>query len=154
MEFYEGQINTFGPKDQFLSAFGEATSSALGSAEIGLIKDFVPRWTYRIEWEYHVNGEDAVLVPGTSTGYAPDIPGIRIYGEMFKGATNGDVVKWSPLTIYETHNKGTFVLPQGSNALAVSLINMDTVDNVKCLFSMFGYRLAPIDVQSRGEPWE
>jgi len=154
MEFYEGQINVFGPNAQFLSAFGEATSSVVGSAEVGIVKDFVPRWTYRIEWEFHVAGADAILAPTSSTGFSPLIPGIRIYGDMFKGATNGDVVKWTPLTIYETHNKGTFVLPQGSDALAISLINMDAVENVKGLFSMFGYRMAPIDARFRGEPWE
>ena len=154
MEFNAGQINTFGPNAQYFSSFSSDTTALLGSAEIGQIKDFVPRYTYKVYWCLHMNAGASVFVPGSGTGASTYLPGVRMYGDLYKGATNGNIVEWQPMTISETKAKGEFILPQGSEAFAVSFINMNGIDNTDIYLNMFAHRLSPIRADARGEVWE
>lgn len=151
MQFNEGQINTFGTRDKFFSAFASDTTSLLGSAEIGQIKDFTPRFTYKVKWYAHMTGGNGVFVPGSNTGAVAVMPGIRIYGDLYQGATDGNVVEWRPMSVSETHAEGEFILPQGGSAFACSFIGMNGIDNIDMYLNLFGERLSPI---SDAEPWE
>jgi len=151
MQFNSGSINEFGTRAKFFSAFSSDTTSVLGAAEIGQIKDFVPRFTYKVKWSAHMNAGGSVFIAGSGLGAQKLLPGIRIYGDLFRGATNGNVVEWQPITIYETHAQGEFILPQGGSAFAISFINMNGIDNADMYVNLFGERLSPI---KDSEPWE
>ena len=152
MQFNAGQINTFGPRDKFFSVFAEETTSLLGSAEVGAFKDFVPRFTYRDKWYAHMTGGNGVFVPGSNTGDVSIMPGIRVYGDLYQGATDGNVIEWRPMSVSETHAEGEFILPQGGSALAGSFIGMSGIDNIDIYLNMIGERMAPIEGEA--EPWE
>jgi len=154
MQFNSGQINTFGPNAQYFSSFSSDTTSVLGSAEIGQIKDFVPRFTYKVYWCLHMNAGGSVFVAGSGTGAQKLLPGVRMYGDLYAGATDGNIVEWRPITISETKAEGEFILPQGSSAFVVSFIGMNGIDNAKVYLNMFGHRLSPIRADARGEVWE
>lgn len=154
MEFNAGQINTFGPNSQFFSAFASDTTSTVGSAEIGQIKDFVPRYTYKVYWCAHFTGGNAVFVPGSNTGATAVMPGIRMYGDLYKGATDGNIVEWRPMSVSETSAQGEFILPQGSDAFAVSFIGMSGIDNMDVYLNMYAHRMSPISATGRAEVWE
>jgi len=152
--FNAGQINEFGPQSQYFSSFASDSTNVLGSAEIGQIKDYVPRATYKVYWCAHMNAGGAVFVVGSGTGAQRILPGIRIYGDLYKGATSGNIVEWQPITISETHATGEFILPSGSEAFAISFINMNGLDNVDMYINLFGHRMSPISPDKRGEVWE
>jgi len=148
-----GALIFMGPKNQFFHAYNSITTSTGGSAEVGLIKGFTPDFTYRVFWEWTLKMNDTIAVPTAQTGFNALMPGLRIYASGFT-SSNGDIMKWSPGTIYETHNEGSFILPQGTDGLAMSGFNLDGFDNVGCFLNVFGVRLSPISQKWKAYPWE
>ena len=148
-----GSLLFMGPKNKFFHAYNSIITATAGSAESGLIKSFTPEFTYRVFWEWSVQMNDFVAIPGSLTGWHGGFPGIRIYATGFT-STNGDVVKWAPGSLSETHTQGSFILPQGTDGLAFSAFNLDATDNIRCFLNVFAVRLSPMSDEWKNYPWE